>query len=87
MTRLRAAYLCASGVMASARHWSEHEGLGRALSFLSHESVHPGLLGQILLLHAGTGRWSLCDWSRWYWSMVLVNWLLIGWRGGTGTGG
>ena len=50
MTRLRLHTCVLLASLSSARHWSEHEGLGRALPFLSHDSVHFVLLCQILLL-------------------------------------
>ena len=50
LLRLRTCVLLAS--LFSARQWSEHKGLGRTLSFLSHDSVRSVLLGQILLLRA-----------------------------------
>ena len=36
---------------SNAHHWSERQGLDRALSFPSHDFVYFVLLGQILLLH------------------------------------
>ena len=44
MTRLELHTCVLLASMSSARHWSEHEGLGRALSFLRHDSEHSVLL-------------------------------------------
>ena len=52
MTRLWLHTCVLLASLSSARYWSEHKGLGRTLSFLSHDSVHSVLLGQILLLRA-----------------------------------
>ena len=41
--RLHTCVLLAS--LSSAHHWSEHKGLGRALSFLSHDFVHLCIAG------------------------------------------
>ena len=40
MTRLQLHTCVLLASLSSARHRSEHEGLGRTLSFLSHDSVH-----------------------------------------------
>ena len=88
MTRLRLRTCVLLASLSNAHRWSEHKGLGRALFFQSHDFVHLVLLGQILLLGARhrcqrihPQNWYrsmfFVNWSRLYWSMDRVNWMLI----------
>ena len=61
--------------LSSAHHWSQRRGLGRALSFRSHDFLHYVLLGQILHLH--TRRRQCIHPQNWYWPRVTVNWQLF----------
>ena len=57
--------------LSGAHHWSEREGLDRALFFRSPDFVHFVLLGQLILLRAR----HRCQWihpQNWYWSMFFV---------------
>ena len=51
MMRLRLHTCVFPASLSNAHHWSEHRGLGGALSFRSHDFVHFALLGQIRHLH------------------------------------
>ena len=86
MTRLQLHTCVLLASLSSARHWSDHKGLDRALFFRSHDFVHFAKLGQILLLRACHH----CQWihpQNWYCrfcelvevvlSMDHVNWMLI----------
>ena len=86
MTLLHICVLLVS--LSDAHHWSERKGLDRALFFWSHDFVHFVLLGQILLvrerhhcqrIHPQNWYWSMffMKWSKQYWSMGRVNWMLI----------
>ena len=76
MTRLRLHTCVLLASLSGARYWSEHKDLGRTLSFLSHDSVHSVLLGQILLRRAR----HRCQWihpQNWYWSMFFCELLEV----------
>ena len=77
MIRLRL-HNCVFPASLSSAHWSEHRGLGRALSFRIHDVVHFVLLAQILHLHTYSSSSSGYSYSQsWYWSMVHMNWQLV----------
>ena len=70
MTQLRLHTCVLLASLSSARYWSEHGGLGRALYFQSRDMVHFVLPCQFLHLHARRLRLQCIHPQSCYWPIV-----------------